>query len=1097
MPIEVAGFSPKTTVVKGEDGSVSFEESPVRADTYKYVFTQLDEFINTEGNTIPVEDEFVNILEDYYIGVDLKVHANGEIKSINADGDETTTYYTLYKRDENGEFKQISFEDTIVDDFIKVKITEGQGEQDDIYTLNVYIQIPEKYNFNLVKTDIDTKENLNNVEFSIVVKDENGEVVLKDALSGKDAKDSFETITTKELKTQTVNDIDGIIEINNILIEKAGTYTYTITENTPEVEGLIYKEKSEPIVVKVEIAVENGRYIVKNMELIQAQRYAIAENTLVSGNETNTINVNVLNERIKGSYDLITTTINKFNEKLLDGGIYKITVKDENGEKVLYVEDGNVLSQNPILPYEGDIEGDIEGTSILTKEDIRIDLPGTYTITIEEVKSPENFIKLDDVIEFTVTTGISGEYDEAKYVIKEVKLKEANYGLVTLTNTEDKIDVVVRKEYFDLSLRQYITSVNGQVIKDRIPNVVLDEFNKSNTTTAKYVHKKEAQRAYAGDEIIYTIEVYNEGLVDGYAQEIVQYIPEGLEFVDDEFNKEQGWIYIEKDSKVVNTKLAKQESKENNDETKEDENLIKAYNKDTNTISSKKIQIKLKVSNNVKVKDKLTTIAEITKVLVEDRKETLERDSKELVKLPEGTDLINYKDDQLENEYIPGDEDDDDFEKLVIEQFDLATVKYVKQVNDKVIEERIPEISLDKGRAEEYKAGIFTGFKYKPDLEIEKLQQNDTVVYGIRVYNEGTVAGYASEVIDNLPEGLVLKQDSEINKKYGWVMIDELGKETDDIEKACYVLTNYLSKEVQDAKNAENVGNSAEQENSKVDNLLLPKVVENEKITIDYRDLEIEFTVAAPTSEDRTIENIAEVSKFDDELGLQPNDIDPEEKLKENIEKIYVKIFDLDLTQKINSVVVTNKNGKVIADIYAEDGEYIEKFAKVDISNTELDGSNIKVEYLITVNNNGETSGYATQIKDYIPSGFEFVQEDNKDWKESNGVLTTDILANELLKPQETKTISLILRWNGSSDNIGNKENIAEISADTDENKLDVNDIDSTTDNKVKGEDDQDETVVVIAVRTGRVRIINIIISVVCFVLAASLGIVYFRRKNK
>mgnify|MGYP003295969785 CR=1 FL=1 len=47
----------------------------------------------------------------------------------------------------------------------------------------------------------------------------------------------------------------------------------------------------------------------------------------------------------------------------------------------------------------------------------------------------------------------------------------------------------------------------------------------------------------------------------------------------------------------------------------------------------------------------------------------------------------------------------------------------VKQVNDKVIEERIPEISLDKGRAEEYKAGIFTGFKYKPDLEIEKLQQ--------------------------------------------------------------------------------------------------------------------------------------------------------------------------------------------------------------------------------------------------------------------------------------------------------------------------------------------------------------------------------------
>ncbi len=36
---------------------------------------------------------------------------------------------------------------------------------------------------------------------------------------------------------------------------------------------------------------------------------------------------------------------------------------------------------------------------------------------------------------------------------------------------------------------------------------------------------------YEGDIITYTIRIYNEGQINGYAKEMADYIPAGLEFV--------------------------------------------------------------------------------------------------------------------------------------------------------------------------------------------------------------------------------------------------------------------------------------------------------------------------------------------------------------------------------------------------------------------------------------------------------------------------------------------------------------------------------------------------------------------------------------
>ena len=71
----------------------------------------------------------------------------------------------------------------------------------------------------------------------------------------------------------------------------------------------------------------------------------------------------------------------------------------------------------------------------------------------------------------------------------------------------------------------------------------------------------------------------------------------------------------------------------------------------------------------------------------------------------------------------------------------------------------------------------------------------DIVEYTLRIYNEGDIAGYAKEVKDNIPEGLEFLPEHETNKEYRWIMLDEDGNETTDVNKAKAITTDYLSKE--------------------------------------------------------------------------------------------------------------------------------------------------------------------------------------------------------------------------------------------------------------------------------------------------------------
>lgn len=330
---------------------------------------------------------------------------------------------------------------------------------------------------------------------------------------------------------------------------------------------------------------------------------------------------------------------------------------------------------------------------------------------------------------------------------------------VKYEDDEDYDNIILQS--FDLVLRKFIAAVskdekieNNEYLRNtdgsytRAPIVDTSKLNTKGEdgkliTTATYEHPKNPVTVSKGDYIVYYLRVYNEGEIDGYAAEIKDHLPPYLEFVDNEFNKEYGWE-VSEDGRTVTTKYL-ENSKVNkavlNEKAAED-------SKDKYVLSFKELPIMCKVKDTAKTSENITNIADITKYLDENKQPVNDRDSQENnVKLPEDSNLPGYKDDE-KGTYVPGQEDDDDFEKVVIKRFDLALRKWVTQA-----------IVIENGKQTVTNTGhdAWDDPEQVVKVELNRKKLNQVMVkfrYSIRVYNQGDIAGYAKEVTDYVPEGL-------------------------------------------------------------------------------------------------------------------------------------------------------------------------------------------------------------------------------------------------------------------------------------------------------------------------------------------------------
>ena len=598
---------------------------------------------------------------------------------------------------------------------------------------------------------------------------------------------------------------------------------------------------------------------------------------------------------------------------------------------------------------------------------------------------------------------------------KNEEVKDENHNF-----KEDDIDKEYLKvEVFDLALRKFITAVNDNEITTRVPEIKINEEGK-----ITYIHPKDPVVVANADFVTYTIRVYNEGSVDGYAKLVYDALPDGLQFVaNNEINKQYGWVLSE-DGKTITTDYLSRD--------RAIDNVIKAFDRTTmQTPDYKDLKVVCKVTEPNNSTNILINTAEIADDSDGNGKDVVDIDSTPNNKNEEGKDENhNFKEDDIDKEY------------LKLQYFDLALRKFITAVNDNEITTRVPEVSINED-------GKITYIHPKEPIIVAN---SNIVTYTIRVYNEGTTAGYAESICDDVPEGLEFIPDNEINKQYGWKLSED-GKS---------LTTDYLSRD------------------KAIDNIL--KAFDRATMqTPDYKDVKIAFKVTnAKLPEDKILINTAEIAEDADKNGNSVDDIDsiPNNKNEEgkdenhnfkedDIDKEYIKVqyFDLALLKWVNKVIYTVDGTTTERETGHTGQENPEPVVKQEVDRKKLDSTIVKFEYTIRITNEGQIAGYAKEISDYIPEGLEFVQSDNPNWTVADGKVTTRQLEGTLLQPGESADVKIILKWINNSENMGVKINVAEISEDY--NDYNVPDIDSTPNNKVEGEDDIDEAPVALSIKTG------------------------------
>ena len=752
--------------------------------------------------------------------------------------------------------------------------------------------------------------------------------------------------------------------------------------------------------------------------------------------------------------DVVTYTIRVYNEGEVDG--YVSLIKDEIPEGLQYITNDatNTTYGWKMLDADGKETSDVSKAKYVT------------TDYLSKEKSEDNLIakfnketKQLSYKDVKVSFKVVSEDTTGKEIINHAQIsKETDSNGKTGTDIdstpdkwidgEDDQDIEkVKLTYADLALRKFITKINNEEVNpNRAPQVDVTNLANGTSTTATYNHPKNTVSVSRNDVVVYTLRIYNEGTRDAIAALVKDNIPAGLQFIpSDDLNKKYNWKMLDENNnettKVSEAKYVVTDYLSNS--------VIKAYDSTTmDTLDYKDVEVAFKVIAEESTKNEITNYAQISKETDSNGNTIKDRDS-------------------TPDEWIDG-EDDQDIEKVKLTYADLALRKFITELNSSEVNpSRAPQVDVTN-----LANGTSTTATYNHPKDPVEVRENDIVTYTLRIYNEGTKNVYASLVEDDIPEGLEFITDNEINKQYKWKILDENRNETTDISKAKYIVTDYLANDLIKAFDPQTMS------------------------TLDYRDVKVSFKVKAPTEKDGQIINYAQITKETDDSGKDVKDrdstpgkwVDGED--DQDTEIIKLKYFDLALQKWVSKAIIIEDGKEKVTETRHNGDMKPEPVVKVDLKKSKVKNVVVKFEYKIRVENQGQIAGYAKEVSDYIPQGLKFVKDDNQNWREVDGKIVTNQLENTLLQPGESSTISVILTWINNSNNLGLKTNIAEISEDADDHGNPITDIDSTPNNQVDGEDDQDNAPVIITVRTGETTIYtSVIIAVIAIIGAGVYGI--------
>lgn len=676
--------------------------------------------------------------------------------------------------------------------------------------------------------------------------------------------------------------------------------------------------------------------------------------------------------------------------------------------------------------------------------------------------------------------------------------ESSNYQRVVLIEKEKPISP-------DLALRKYISAVSKDLVfdnedyltgdKSREPVVDYSKLDSGDRTTAIYNQSKSDVEVDLGDYILYTIRVYNEGDVDAKAASIVDYLPNGLEFV--ECGANSIWTYDSTTGKIST-----------NDDYRPE--LIAAHEKGKD-LSYEDVQIVCRVKTDASADSNFLNLAEITKITDENDNDITDEDSTpDNVEYPDNPSSYDGGDSpDKSDDYKPGQEDDDDFDRVKIRsKFDLSLRKFIAAISkDDSIDEgewltstgnatgipnRAPIIDTSKLNTLDSDNKEVTTAIYSHSKEPVKVSKGDTILYEIRVYNEGDIDGYVNEVTDYLPEYLEFLPNNEFNKMFGWKQ-----DESDSQKITTDILAN----------------NNIEYyiPGSSTDNSII-RAFNKETGKLDSKYLYIACKVKEDAATNKNITNIAEISDAVDargnkivdrdstpdnlrrpsdpstyEGGTDPNKTDnyiPGQEDDDDFDRVIieeeVKEYDLALVKFISAISVDDKfeaseyltGDKSMAPTVdyskLDDGTSKDATYNMKKNTLEIQKGNY-VLYTIRVYNEGPEDAKATEVTDMLPNGLDFVanHDMNKIWtydSNTRKVVTNNNYNAKLLKGHQKGVdlyydeLVIVCQVSNSAEEGKDIKNVAEITKETDKDGNPVTDRDSTPNNyNPNGKDNQED----------------------------------------
>ncbi len=590
----------------------------------------------------------------------------------------------------------------------------------------------------------------------------------------QDDGDDNDSTPNNKVETEDDEDFDVIIPpVYDLALKK---YVSSLTDATNTSKKIADEEKRELHITNVS-ALENRR---------GNQR---ADATYSFGLDKDQVPVTVA----KG--DNVVYTIRVYNEGLADGKVLELidTVPDE----LIFLPDSAINQKYNWEEFEDQsnsgwkkgIKTDyLKDTTIPAFDNTKINQSNYNQATETGIDKGVSYAEVK--IEFKVnTTEIKKLRNLAEITQDDGPDNDSTPNNKIETEDDEDFDVVIPSVY-DLALKKYVSSLTdatntSKKIEDEekrqlhITNVDELKNRKNNQGPADATYTfgldKETTPVHVseGDNVVYTLRVYNEGLTDGKVLEIVDNVPEGLVFLkDSSINRKYGWEEFEEEDvedgqweEGIRTTYLKDTIIPAFSSAKENQNN---YNETTGTgidhgVSFAEIKIEFKVNTS---------------------------ELKELMNIAEITDDDGPDDDSDPNNQDP-EEDDEDFDIIIPTKYDLALRKFITKIDNKEIKDRVPSVN-----ATALKDGSKTTAEYKHTKEPKVVVKGQVVTYTIRVYNEGTVDGRATEIRDDLPEGITYLPEHETNIKYNWKMYDKDGAETDDVTKAVMIKTDYGKEEI-------------------------------------------------------------------------------------------------------------------------------------------------------------------------------------------------------------------------------------------------------------------------------------------------------------